>query len=58
LLGSYELISNKAVQVNPEKESSTSTSKTRQGGVRNGVFGGKNLTIEKLKLIIFCQMYK
>jgi len=58
LLSNYELISNQAVQVNPQKEPSTSTSKTGQGGVRNSIFGGKNLTIEKLKLIIFCQMYK
>ena len=54
----YELISDKAVQVNSEKEPSPPLTQTRQRSIRNGFFSGKNLTLEQLKLIIFCQMYK
>jgi hypothetical protein len=46
------------MQIHIKKEPFASSAQARQGCLRYGFFGGKNLALEKLKLIIFCQMYK
>jgi hypothetical protein len=54
----YELKSHQAVQIHPQEEPSASSAQTRKRCLCDCFFSGKNLTLEKLKLIIFCQMYK
>lgn len=53
-----ERISHKELQIDSKKKSPPSYSKTRKRSICDSFPCGKNLTLEKLKLIIFRQMYK
>lgn len=53
-----ERVDNQKLQIHPQTKPSPSHTKTRQGSLCYSFFSRKNLTLEKLKLIIFSQMYK
>jgi hypothetical protein len=46
------------MQVNSNEKPFTSHQEIRKRSLRNSFFSGENLTLEKFKLIIFCEMYK